>query len=59
MKDLDFLSIKKKNQHYLSLAKVNRILIRAVRRDVHFLKTHGLLDYSLLLAIEKNEEKFD
>ena len=41
------------------MAKINRALRRVLRRDVHFLKLHGLLDYSLLLAVEKNDEKFN
>ena len=59
MKDVDFLHLKKKNREFLSLAKVNRVLVRAVRRDIHFLKLHGLIDYSLLMAVEKSNEKFD
>ena len=30
-----------------------RELVSALRRDVEFLRSHGLMDYSLLLAIEK------
>ena len=59
MKDQDFLNVKQKNREFFSLAKVNRVLVRAVRRDIHFLKIHGLIDYSLLVAVEKNNEKFD
>ena len=30
-----------------------------MRRDVHFLKSRGMLDYSLLIAIEESKEEFD
>ena len=58
-KDLDFLNDKKKNPRELSLAKINRVLIQTLRRDVNFLKEKNLIDYSLLLAIEKTDEEFD
>ena len=58
-KDLDFLNDKKKHPRELSLAKINRVLIQTLRRDIHFLKQKNLIDYSLLLAIEKTDEEFD
>jgi hypothetical protein len=38
------------------MAQVNQRLINALVRDVYFFKTRGLLDYSLLFAIEEHEE---
>ena len=37
---------------------INKHLIRILRRDVNFLKRKGLIDYSLLLAVELSAEKF-
>ena len=58
-KDLDFLAAKKQYPNQLSLAKINQVLIQTLRRDIHFLKEKNLIDYSLLLAIEKTNEEFD
>ena len=59
LKDLDFVQAKKQSPQHLNLDKINQVLVKTLRRDVHFLKLHGLLDYSLLLAIEKDDEKFN
>jgi hypothetical protein len=32
-------------------------LVKNLRRDVYFFKTRGLLDYSLLLAVEELDDK--
>lgn len=58
-KDLDFLADKKAYPNILSLAKVNRVLIKTIRRDIHFLKEKNLIDYSLMVAIERTQEEFD
>ena len=58
-KDLDFLADKKTYSNILSLAKINRVLIKTLRRDIHFLKEKNLIDYSLMLAIERTNEEFD
>ena len=58
-KDLDFIAAKKRFPSYLSLAKINKVLIKQMRSDIAFLKEKNLIDYSLLLAVEKSEEKFD
>ena len=59
LKDLDFLNFKKNHKQLYTLSPLNRMLVRALRRDEYFLRLHGLIDYSLLIAIEKNQEKFD
>jgi len=58
-KDLDFIAAKKRFPSYLSLAKINQVLIKQMRSDIAFLKEKNLIDYSLLLAVEKSQEKFD
>ena len=56
-KDLDWVRDKKLNTRMLSLSNVNnQILLKVLRRDVAYLKQKGLLDYSLLLAVEESEE---
>ena len=51
-KDLDFLDLKKKEKDKLSFAEINKHLIIILKRDVFYLKQRGLLDYSLLMAVE-------
>ena len=58
-KDLDWVKDKKRNANLLSLSPVNCSIIKVLRRDVAYLKLKGLLDYSLLLAVEESKEKFD
>ena len=58
-KDIDFLNAKKKFPKKLSLAEINQELIKTIKRDVRFLKKHNLIDYSLLVAVERTDQKFD
>ena len=58
-KDLDWIHSKKNNPGTLSFSPVNQSLIKVLRRDVAFLKQKGLLDYSLLIAVEESRELFD
>ena len=39
--------------------ELNRKLNKIIRQDSVFLISHGFLDYSLLVAIEKSDKKFD
>lgn len=57
-KDLDWLNLKKKKIPQLQISAINKHIEKILRRDVRFLQTHGLIDYSLLLAIELSTEKF-
>jgi hypothetical protein len=44
----------KKGSSFISLRPTDRLkLIAAMRKDVKFLKSQNLMDYSLLLVIEK------
>ena len=57
-KDLDFLDLKQKEKEKLSFAEINKHLITILKRDVFYLKQRGLLDYSLLMAVEISTKKF-
>ena len=57
-KDLDYLDLKKEEPEKLSFAEINKHLIMILKRDVFYLKSRGLIDYSLLLAVELSAEKF-
>ena len=54
LKDINFLMAAEANNG-LTLVKssAKRDLLSALKRDVMFLKDQGLMDYSLLLGIEK------
>ena len=48
--------VSKANPNFTSLSIVDQRLLRAtIRKDVEFLRSEGLMDYSLLLAIETLE----
>ena len=59
LKDTNFLFCCEKNvKSFISLNQFNRKkLIFALRKDIKFLKSAGLMDYSLLLSIEKRDKK--
>ena len=57
-KDLDFIELKKKEGSKLNFAEINKHLAMILKRDVFYLKSRGLIDYSLLLAVELSTEKF-
>lgn len=57
-KDNDFLELKKKEPEKLNFADINKHLIMILKRDIFYLQTKGLIDYSLLLAVELSTEKF-
>ena len=58
-KDLDFLSAKAEKKKMLSLSELNRKLKGILKQDTRFLINHGFLDYSLLVAIEGSDQKFN
>ena len=54
LKDVNFLVAKKRYKHMTTLdPKTTRRLVRAMRNDVEYLRQNNLMDYSLLVAIEK------
>lgn len=57
-KDLDLLELKEEKTKLLKISTINRHILKILRRDINFLKNQGLIDYSLLLAIEISTKKF-
>ena len=54
LKDINFLMAAQANKNFTKTYEVDRKkLIQAMEKDVEFLRSHGLMDYSLLLGIEK------
>ena len=58
-KDLDFLKLieNEDKKSFLQIRDQNRHLIMQMRRDVNYLQSRGLIDYSLLVAYELSQEK--
>ena len=53
LKDVNFLMVSQKNKHFSAFRDRDQRLLRmALRKDVEFLRSQGLMDYSLLLGIE-------
>ena len=60
LKDVNFLQETKADENLMSFDKWDRIkLLRALRKDVDFLRQNGIMDYSLLLGIEETEVSID
>jgi hypothetical protein len=56
LKDINFLIAKKRFKNLTELDKrTSKRLVAAMRNDVEFLRQQRLMDYSLLLAIEKTD----
>ena len=54
LKDVNLLKAKKQNKNLTLFDPVDREKLRSIiSKDVEFLRKQGLMDYSLLLAIEK------
>lgn len=56
-KDNDFRKAKSRVPKLFHMQKINQQLIKSLNRDIYFFKTRGLLDYSLLYAIEKTDDQ--
>ena len=57
LKDVNFTVECNRDPYYVQLMNRNRLsLRRAIRKDVEFLRSNGLMDYSLLLAIEEADD---
>lgn len=58
LKDINFIMAAEANENFTAQTTINRSLLKAsVRKDVEFLRNQGLMDYSLLLAIETLDER--
>ena len=54
LKDINFLMAAKANKGFTMMQRVDKTFAeRALKRDIKFLREHGLMDYSLLMGIEK------
>lgn len=53
LKDINFMMAAKENTGFTRQTELNHSVLRsAIRKDVEFLRSQGLMDYSLLLGIE-------
>ena len=53
LKDVNFLCASERNPGFLDLGcAIRKQLLSVIRKDVEFLSGRGIMDYSLLLAIE-------
>jgi hypothetical protein len=65
LKDTNFLKIRKlfenqKKKPFIDLSPAVKIQLKqAIRKDVDFLASQGIMDYSLLLAIERSPDIFE
>ena len=54
LKDINYLMVAEKSKGLTMMhPEIKCKLKRVIKKDVQFLKSHGLMDYSLLLGIEK------
>ena len=61
LKDLDFqLLVNNENQNLVNISILDRRrVILAIKNDIDFLESQGIMDYSLLLAVEHLHKKAD
>ena len=52
LKDVNFLMAAKVNENFTDFGPHRKRLIKALQKDVKYLKSQGLMDYSMLLGIE-------
>ena len=54
MKDVDYENLVMRELLQINISEEDaRLILVTLERDIEFLKTNGLMDYSLLLGIEK------
>ena len=56
LKDVNFLMAAKYNKNLTNFGQHRARLLKAVRKDVEYLRSQGLMDYSLLLGIENGKK---
>ena len=52
LKDINFLMASRVNSNLADFGRHRKRLLKALRKDVEYLRSQGLMDYSLLLGIE-------
>ena len=58
LKDINFLMAASQDKTFTKQTKESKALLKAaVRKDVEFLRSEGLMDYSLLLGIETLKQR--
>lgn len=58
MKDIDFENLSKMNKVKVHIPDEDyKLILASVKRDVEFLQENGLMDYSLLLGVERVSEQ--
>ena len=57
LKDVNFLMAAKVNKDFTDLGPHRRRLIKAIQKDVKYLRSQGLMDYSMLLGIESTKDE--
>ena len=59
LKDLDLTAILNKNPDLINVSITDRQkLVQALQRDSKFLMANGLMDYSMLVAIERTKQAY-
>jgi hypothetical protein len=54
LKDVDYENLVMRELLQINISEEDsRLILVTLERDIEFLKTNGLMDYSLLLGIEK------
>ena len=57
LKDINFLMAARQNRNFTRQTnRDHQLLLSAIRKDVEFLRSEGLMDYSLILGIETLEQ---
>ena len=60
LKDVNLRHLMKKEPEFVAFGDLDNIqLMRSLRKDVKFLQSMGIMDYSLLLGIEKTVRDLD
>ena len=57
LKDINFLMAAKVNKNFTDFGPYCNRLVKALRKDVEYLRSQGLMDYSMLLGIESAKER--